>query len=117
MKALCHGDRLLRVDKGLAKGSYNGEAIGLARFTGTGRAAFRKEVERTIRTPEGTAQFYLRAIDRLAETGIVRVAPIGALEWSEVENPADLEIARRLTARWAGASLPDDGPVQAQPLA
>ncbi|HYJ30344.1 MAG TPA: phosphocholine cytidylyltransferase family protein [Allosphingosinicella sp.] len=115
MKALCEGDRLVRVDKGLAAGNYNAEAIGLARFTGEGRTAFRKTVEQMMRTPEGTAQFYLRAIDRLADTGIVHAAQIGALEWTEVDYPADLKIARRLTGRWAAACLTGSGPVQAEP--
>lgn len=117
MKVLREGDRLVRVDKSLSAGSCNAEAIGLARFTGEGRALFRARVEEMMRTPEGTSQFYLRAIDRLADTGIVAAAPIGGLDWAEVDYPADLEVARALTARWAAADLLRDGPVQAQPLA
>ena len=117
MKVRCEGERLVRVDKGLPAGSYNAEAIGLARFTGEGRAAFARTVEQMMRTPEGTSQFYLRAIDRLADAGIVHAAPIGGLEWVEVDYPADLEAARRLTGRWAAADLWDDGPVEAQPFA
>lgn len=116
MKVLCEGGRLVRVDKGLAPGSYNAEAVGLARFVGKGRDAFRETIEKMMRTPEGTSQFYLRAIDRLADTGIVGTAQIGKLEWTEVDYPADLEIARRLTGRWA-ASLLGDGPEQAEPFA
>lgn len=117
MKVLCEGDRVVRVDKGLAAGSYNAEAIGLARFTGEGCTAFRESLENMMRTPAGTSQFYLSAIDRLADTGIVHAAQIGGLEWTEVDYPADLEMARRLTARWAAADLPDDRPVQAEPFA
>lgn len=117
MKVLCEGDRLVRVDKGLGAGRYNAEAIGLARFIGEGRTAFRETIEEMMRTPEGTSQFYLRAIDRLADTGIVNAAHIGGLEWTEVDYPADLETAHRLTDRWAAANLADDGPVQAEPFA
>ncbi|MEA3018443.1 MAG: L-glutamine-phosphate cytidylyltransferase [Sphingomonadales bacterium] len=117
MKVLCEGDRLVRVDKKLPAGSYNAEAIGLARFIGAGRTAFCETVEQMMRTPEGTSQFYLRAIDRLADTGVVHAARIGGLEWVEVDYPADLEMARRLTSRWAGANLPGGGPVQAEPFA
>jgi choline kinase len=117
MKVLCEGNRLVRVDKGLAAGSYNAEAIGLVRFIGEGRAAFRDTIEKMMRTPEGTSQFYLRAIDRLADTGIVHAAQIGGLEWTEVDYPADLVIARSLTARWAAADLSTAGPEQAKPVA
>ena len=117
MKVLCEGDRLVRIDKGLAAGSYNAEAIGLARFIGEGRAAFRETVEQMMRMPDGTSQFYLRAIDRLADTGIVHAAPIGGLEWVEVDYPADLEMARRLTGKWADVDLPGHGPVPAEPFA
>ena len=117
MKVLYEGARLLRVDKGLAAGSYNAEAIGLARFIGKGRMAFRERIEKMMRTPEGTSQFYLRAIDGLAGTGIVHAAQIGGLEWTEVDYPADLDMARRLTGRWAAADLLGQGPVQAEPFA
>jgi choline kinase len=117
MKVLCDGDRLVRVDKGLAAGGCNAEAIGLARFTGEGRDAFRDMFEQMMRTPEGTSQFYLRAIDRLADTGIVHAARICGLEWAEVDYPADLDAARRMTDRWAAADLLGDGPVQAEPRA
>ena len=117
MKVLCEGPRLVRVDKGLAAGSCNAEAIGLARFSREGGAAFRETVERMMRMPDGTSQFYLRAIDRLADTGIVRAAQIGAMEWTEVDYPADLEKAQALTARWAAADLLGGGPVQAEPQA
>ena len=117
MKVLCEGERLVRVGKRLAAGSYNAEAIGHSRYMGEGPAAFRERIERMMRTPDGTSQFYLSAIDRLADDGIVRAAPIHGLEWAEVDYPADLETAHRLTARWAAADLPGGGPVQAEPLA
>lgn len=117
MKVLYEGDRLVRVDKGLGAGGYNAEAIGLSRYTGNGRTAFRERIEQMMRTPEGTSQFYLRAIDGLAGTGVVNVSHIGGLEWAEVDYPADLETARRLTARWAAGALPRGGPAQAEPFA
>jgi choline kinase len=118
MKVLCDGDRLVRVDKGLEAPDFNAESIGFVRFMGEGRAAFLDTVERMMRAPEGTSHFYLRAIDRLADTGIVAVAPVDGLEWAEVDYPADLEIARRLTGRWAeAASAGGGGPFRAKPLA
>ena len=115
MKVLCDGDRLVRVDKRLPAGGCNAEAIGLARFTGDGGAAFRDMLEQMMRTPEGTSQFYLRAIDRLADIGIVHAARICGLDWAEVDYPADLDAARRMTDRWAAADLVGGAPVRAEP--
>ena len=103
MKVLTDGDRLVRVGKELEPGGYDAESIGFMRFMGEGRTAFADMVESMLRTPEGPSQFYLRAIDRLAATGIVCVQSIEGLDWAEVDFPADLEDARALTARWAGA--------------
>ena len=103
MKVLTDGDRLVRVGKELEPGGCDSESIGFMRFMGEGRAAFASMVESMLRTPEGPSQFYLRAIDRLAATGIASVQSIEGLEWAEVDFPADLEEARALTARWAGA--------------
>jgi len=115
MKVLCEGERLVRVGKALEAGSFNAEAIGMSRYIGAGREAFVEAVDQMIRTPEGPAQFYLRAIDRLADTGIVTAAPVGGLEWAEVDFPADLEIARRLTDRWAAER--SAGPLRSEPFA
>ena len=117
MKVLCDGDRLVRVDKALEAPDYNAESIGFVRFMAEGGAAFVETVEQMMRTPEGTSHFYLRAIDRLADTGIVAVAPIDGLDWAEVDYPADLEAARLLTARWAEAASAGGGPFRAKPVA
>ncbi len=103
MKVLTDGDRLVRVGKALEPGGYDAESIGFMRFMGEGRTAFEAMVESMLRTPEGPSQFYLRAIDRLAATGIVSVESIQGLDWTEVDFPPDVETARALTARWAGS--------------
>lgn len=114
MKVLREGDRLVRIDKGLAVGGFNAESIGLLRFRGAGRAAFLDSVERTMRTPEGTSSFYLRVIDRLADTGIVTTVSVSGLDWAEVDYPADYEAAQRLVERWSAAA---PGPLRAKPIA
>jgi choline kinase len=103
MKVLAEGDRLVRVDKRLEAPDFNAESIGFMRFCGEGRRAFSEMIASMLRTPEGPSQFYLRAIDRLAATGIVSIVSIEGLEWAEVDFPADLDEARALTERWAGA--------------
>src|SRR5687768_6950982 len=61
MKVLCDGDRLVRVDKALEAPDYNAESIGFVRFMAEGRTAFVDTVDRMMRTPDGTSDFYLRA--------------------------------------------------------
>ena len=117
MKVLREGERLVRIGKALAEGNFNAEAIGLSRYIGEGREAFIEAVDQMIRTPEGTSQFYLRAIDRLADTGIVATTPVDGLAWAEIDVPADLEVARGLTDRWAAEASAGDGPLQAEPFA
>ena len=116
MKVLRDGDRLVRIDKGLPRGGFNAESIGFLRFTGAGRTAFLDTVDRIIRAPDGTANFYLRAIDRLADTGIVATVAAAGLEWREVDYPADLEAARCLTRSWSAARL-GSPPARAEPFA
>jgi choline kinase len=113
MKVLRDGVRLVRIDKSLAADACNAESIGFLRFCGGGRVQFMETVERVMRAPEGTSQFYLHVIDRLADTGIVSTVSVEELEWAEVDYPADLEAARRLTELWSVAC----GPMRAEPFA
>ena len=106
MKVLREGDRLLRIGKALGEGEYNAESIGLLAFRGDGGRRFTDEVERMMRTPEGTLRWYLRAIDALAQQGEdVRTVSIRGEAWQEVDFPEDVEKARALTAGWASALL------------
>lgn len=105
MKVLRDDDRLLRIGKALERGRYNAESIGLLAFRGDGPAAFIEQVERMMRSPEGTRRWYLRAIDALAQAGAdVRTVSIRGEEWQEVDFPEDVESAQVLTARWARGS-------------
>jgi choline kinase len=102
MKVLRDGNRLLRIGKALEPGHYNAESIGLLAFRGEGAAIFIDQVERMMRSPEGTRRWYLRAIDALARAGAeVRTVSIRGEDWQEVDFPEDLEKAEALTARWA----------------
>ena len=102
MKVLRDGSRLLRIGKALEPGEYNAESIGLLAFRGDGGRLFIDQVERMMRTSEGTRRWYLRAIDALATSGIdVQTVSIEGEAWQEVDFPEDVEKAAALTARWA----------------
>jgi choline kinase len=103
MKVLRDGDRLLRIGKALD--SHNAESIGLLAFRGEGPRLFVEQVERMMRTSEGTRRWYLRAIDALAQGGAdVRTVSIRGEDWQEVDFPEDVETAKALTARWASSA-------------
>ena len=106
MKVLREGDRLLRIGKALEPGAYNAESIGFLAFRGDGPKIFIDQVERMMRTSEGTRRWYLRAIDALAADADIRTISIKGEEWQEVDFPEDVEKAKALTARWASASTP-----------
>jgi choline kinase len=100
MKVITEGDKLRAVGKKLSEG-VNGESIGFSRFQGNGAAIFVAELERTMRTKEGTNLWYLSAMNRLASSGAdVRVVSIEGLDWGEHDYAADLAPARALAAAW-----------------
>jgi choline kinase len=108
MKVTAEGDRLRTIGKKLAREQVNGESIGFLRFSAQGAATFVAELERTMRTREGTGLWYLSAINRLAGEGVdVRCASIEGLQWAELDFPADLERCRAIASGWA-ANAADD---------
>lgn len=100
MKVERDGDILRAIGKTLTVEQTNAESIGMLAFTGTGGARFRAEVDRMMRTAAGTKNWYLKAIDRIAPEGVVGTVSIEGLSWAEVDYPADLEIAERVTQGW-----------------
>jgi L-glutamine-phosphate cytidylyltransferase len=103
MKVLRDGTRLVHIGKALEPGNYNSESIGLLAFRGEGPRLFIDQVERMMRTAEGTRRWYLCAIDALARDVEVQTVCIKGEEWQEVDFPEDVDKARALTARWAKA--------------
>jgi choline kinase len=99
MKVITSGERLTAIGKKLPMADVTGESIGFLRFSAAGAATFVAEIERTIRTPEGTSLWYLSAIHRLANAGVdVKVASIEGLQWGELDFPADLVRCRSIAA-------------------
>jgi hypothetical protein len=45
-------------------------------------------------------QWYLSAIDQLADAGLVATCAIDGLSWCEIDNRADLERAQAVVADW-----------------
>lgn len=91
--------RLLAIGKRLDDG-VNAESIGVIAYRGDGAARFRREVERVMRTPEGTNVWYLKVVHALAQRERVETLDITGEAWGEVDFPDDVAAARRLTADW-----------------
>lgn len=102
MKVIFDGQRRLeRVGKQLDLSQVTGESIGMMRFDDKGAAAFVGIVEHLMRYGPGVKQWYLSAIDALAQDGHVGVRGIDGLSWCEIDDPADLEAAADVVATWA----------------
>lgn len=108
MKVIAEDGQLRAIGKKLDRTLVTGESIGFLRYSARGAAAFVAEIERAMRTLEGTGLWYLSAIHRLANGGTdVRVASIEGLDWAELDFPADLERCRAIASAWqSGSTLP-----------
>jgi choline kinase len=93
--------RLVHIGKTLTAAQSNAESIGFLAFRGEGVDLFRETVRKAMRTPEGVQHWYLKVIDSIAPTGKVGTVSIEGLDWAEVDFLNDIEIATKLTDRWA----------------
>jgi choline kinase len=96
MKVILNGTQLCRVGKTLPLAEVNGESIGMSLFRGDGPRLFRDVIERALRKPEGLKQWYLSAVDSMAQAGQVWTKSIHGLRWAEVDDASDLRHAAAL---------------------
>lgn len=106
MKVVVQGGRLIRVGKQLDRSDINGESIGMMRFRADGGEHFRHQIETMMRYGTGLKQWYLSAIDQLADAALVATCPIDGLSWCEIDDQADLARAERVVAGWTTAARP-----------
>ncbi len=101
MKVQLDGMRLARVAKTLPPDQVDGESMGMTLFRGQGTRLFRAALERTIRKPEAFKQWYLSVIDTMAQAGLVWTQSMRGLQWTEIDDLADLEHAQAVVPGWA----------------
>jgi choline kinase len=104
MRVVEDGGLLKAIGKRLDLATVNAESIGLLAFRSGGAELFRENIERAMRTPEGTTIWYLRVINQIAQNAEVWTFDIAGEEWGEVDFPPDVDAARELTARWDAES-------------
>jgi choline kinase len=96
MKVLLDGDgALTRINKAIDPASADGEYIGLTLVEPEAAEALADALEATWR--RDTSLYYEDGFQELVDRGgEVHVAPIGAVDWVEVDDHADLARAREL---------------------
>ncbi|QSB14978.1 NTP transferase domain-containing protein [Natronosporangium hydrolyticum] len=93
------GGQLHRIHKSLDPGTADGEYIGAAVIEPAAAAGLAEALAATWR--DDPNQYYEDGFQRFADQGgQVRGAPIGAVEWVEVDNHADLARAREIACRY-----------------
>jgi len=101
MKVSLAGSRLVRIGKDLPAKAVDAESIGMTLFREEGAACFRAVLERAIRKPEAFSQWYLSAIAMLARSELVWTQCLRGPQWLEIDDLADLELARTLVPNWS----------------
>ena len=97
MKVTLDGTRLTQIGKTLPLTETHGESIGMLRFMNEGSKIFRGELNRLMRTREGTKSWFLSAIHGLAQSGQhINTINIKGADWSELDTPEDYEVCRQL---------------------
>lgn len=103
MKVSVENGRLIHVSKQLDLTTVDAESIGMMHFDENGGARFRAHIEHMMRYGTGLKQWYLSAIDGLADDGLVSTCPIDGLAWCEIDDHADLANAGQVVSGWQGA--------------
>ena len=100
MKVIVSDGRLRRVGKQLDRANVNGESIGMMAFRREGPARFAAQLDYMMRHGTGLKQWYLAAVDQLADQDLVATCPIDGLSWCEIDDQSDLERAASVIATW-----------------
>lgn len=95
MKVQLDGDRVVRITKRMPVRTAHGEYIGAAVIESDAATELARCLAETWRTDP--ARYYEDGFQLLADrTGGVRASRIGTVEWVEVDDPADLVLAREI---------------------
>jgi choline kinase len=99
MKVVTKDGRMTRIGKELDPAGAAGEYIGVALVEGAAGEALAEALEATWQ--HDPSLYYENGFQELADRGgHIGVAPIGALEWVEVDDAADLARAREIECRF-----------------
>ncbi len=102
MKVSLMKTRLTRIGKDLSASETHGESIGMILFRGDGPMIFREGLEQALRESQAAHRWYLSVIDTISRQKEVLTCSIKGLQWCEVDCPADLEAADKVTSYLKG---------------
>jgi choline kinase len=98
MKVVAEGGRLVRIGKDVDLAAAAGEYIGVALVEGSAAGSLARALEATWQ--RDPSLYYEDGFQEFADRGgNVGVAPIGAVDWIEVDDDADLARAREIECR------------------
>jgi choline kinase len=95
---VAEGGRLVRIGKDVDLAAAAGEYIGVALVEGSAAGSLARALEATWQ--RDPSLYYEDGFQEFADRGgNVGVAPIGAVDWIEVDDDADLARAREIECR------------------
>ncbi len=111
MKVSLEGDRLTAIGKRLTPDLTSAESIGLLRFQAPGAELFRHKLEQMMRTQDGIAAWFLKAIDALAKSGAgsVGTCSIEGHDWCELDTREDWQNLKAMASRFRLSGTPAPG--------
>ena len=94
MKVVIAGDRIVRMSKGIPQSEFSGTYIGITAFSGSVQEELFPKVRKLIQAGR-EKEFFNVAVQQLADEGThVGFTSTGSLPWAEIDDPADLALAR-----------------------
>lgn len=108
MKVQCADSVLRHIGKHLPLETAMAESIGAMYFRGTGPALFRSAIERAVASPDAKRWWYPTVVDRLAQSGWVRVAYVDGLATAEIDFPEDIPLAEQVVPALPGGTVVPD---------
>lgn len=109
MKVIIDGNRVVAMSKAIPYEQASGTYIGITAFSARISGSFFDSMRAVLAEGKVTV-FFNVAVERLVEQGVkVGLTETGGLPWAEIDDPADLEFARRevyprIRGTWAGAA-------------
>jgi choline kinase len=95
MKVIISGRRVVRMSKLIQRAEFNGTYIGITSFAGSVQDRLFAKIDHLIRNG-GEHDFFNLAVQQLADEGVhVGFTSTGDLPWAEIDDPGDLDFARR----------------------
>ncbi len=100
MKIISKDNNILQIGKNIAPEETTGESIGLHLFKKQGAALFKSALDKIVRQDKANQLWYLSVINRLSNIVPVGTCNIQGLNWTEIDYPEDLKLAKFWGKEW-----------------